>query len=290
MVGAVHCWYCDGELGDGCPVCGVPLAPPVAGSAAPLEGPAVGIAELPRGQQAVADDSLEAWSLSLLQESESFLRQGEAELALKVVSVCLTELMAHFGAQLPGPRQGGRPASVVQHGEREVLCLALAQRARCCLLLGRYSELADHCERSGRILDTFRQDEASLRRLLRQERSVLSTPLDEGGCSVLDEPLAALGRAAALAVRSRERVETGYMPEVVLKDLRASLGRLAQLRDPAFPGLALLRTDMHATRCQALLNAGRWKEAAEDAKLAIESDPGSKEAKYMLECAELEEW
>eukprot|EP00444_Apocalathium_aciculiferum_P046845 CAMPEP_0183502630 /NCGR_PEP_ID=MMETSP0371-20130417/4363_1 /TAXON_ID=268820 /ORGANISM="Peridinium aciculiferum, Strain PAER-2" /LENGTH=313 /DNA_ID=CAMNT_0025697391 /DNA_START=51 /DNA_END=989 /DNA_ORIENTATION=- len=313
MVHGGQCWYCEGSNPEACPVCAACVPEQESCRASSGEGPAFrhGGSEgrsqqradeakrLPACQEdQLAVETLEEVNLCLLHASERHVRNGDAQSAHDVASACLSNLMAHFGAPQPGAPQPRAARPIIRAGERELLCLAFAQFARCCLLRQSYFDLADYCERSCKVFDAVRQM-GGLATLLRQERTLLG---DDGGddgkggggsgagVGLVGAPLAALGAAAAAAVRGRERVGHGFAPEAVLEQTRSGLEGVRPLSCRVFLGLDSLRAHLHVTRSQAFLEMERWAEAKEEATLALECDSSFKEAEYMLESAQNEEW
>merc|ERR1711920_1051904 len=99
-----------------------------------------------------------------------------------------------------------------------------------------------------------------------------------------------LGAACDIADTCRNRVGNGAAPKVVLDHTKKAIDGLEKLDFALFPGLNSLRAHLYVTRTHACLELERWEEAKADAQMALACDPSFKEAEYMMQSAEDEEW
>uniref|UniRef100_A0A7S2BPS8 KIF-binding protein n=1 Tax=Alexandrium andersonii TaxID=327968 RepID=A0A7S2BPS8_9DINO len=174
----------------------------------------------------------------------------------------------------------------LRRGERELLALAFAHRGRCHLLKQDYRQVIDDTKRFIRLYEML-IDEGNLAAMHEHEKKVLSTH-EPGATFIGNMPL--LSAACEIANQCRERVGNGFAPKVVLEHSRKAIEGLEPLDFMVFPGLNALRAHLHVTRAHAALELERWEEAKEDAEMALACDPSFKEAEYMKQSAENEEW
>merc|ERR1712129_327632 len=121
--------------------------------------------------------------------------------------------------------QAARPA--VQPGEHELVALAHAMSARCCLLKQDYQQVAAFSHRFCGIYEGVKES-GGLERLFEQERQVLLAhavpqPGEPGGHASFLGSLAAVGMAAGIAHSCRERVGQGFAPAAVAAQTHQAL-------------------------------------------------------------------
>jgi len=206
--------------------------------------------------------------MQILGHAEELLRRREPEAAFEECNRCCRSLEKN-----PEPRRG----------ELEVLCLALAQRARCCLIREDYLMVVDDCKRFGRIYEEVL--ESGNPDLLHEREKVLLGP-----ATTAIGHLTVLGAAAEIAVQCRDRVGAGFAPKVVRDHAMKAIVGLKSLDKAAFPGLDSLRAHICISRAQAALELEKWEEAREDSLAALAYNPDFREAQYMLQAAERQEW
>jgi len=230
--------------------------------------------------------TLEDLNVQLLCEAEALLRRGDVK-AHEICDRCCRKLEQHLqNGIVPGaPHVKALSAA----GEAELLCLAVAQRVRCCLLKQDFQAMVNDSKMFGRLHEEI-VDAGKPALLHELERRVLeSVPGLAPEANFLGHVIL-VGAAAELAVQCRERVGNGYMPQTVLDHALRAVNGLQTLDVAVFPGLNSLRAHLHVSRAQACLELEMWTDAAQEAKAALERDASFKEAEFLLKAAKTEEW
>eukprot|EP00418_Pyrodinium_bahamense_P024182 CAMPEP_0179143052 /NCGR_PEP_ID=MMETSP0796-20121207/68769_1 /TAXON_ID=73915 /ORGANISM="Pyrodinium bahamense, Strain pbaha01" /LENGTH=297 /DNA_ID=CAMNT_0020843027 /DNA_START=33 /DNA_END=926 /DNA_ORIENTATION=- len=285
------CWYCGGANPETCPVCCTPQAEDREEAIRKESAAVIGQdgwvcpedADLEAQRKAA---SPEAYNLKLLCESESHLHNGEWEAALELSDRCCRNLELHVEACEGAVAAPGQMRPFLRRGERELLALAFAHRARCHLLKQDYRMVILDGKRFVKLYEWIVEG-GNPATMHQQEKQVLNA-LDPGAAFMGNMPL--LAAACEIANQCRERVGNGFAPKVVLEHTRKAIEGLEPLDFMVFPGLNSLRAHLYITRAHAALELERWEEAKEDAELALACDPSFKEAEYMKQSAENEEW
>lgn len=285
-VGGEPCWFCHGQDDEVCPVCTVAKTDKMEESGAlcgqdgwcSLEDPE----ELSKksGWQVT---TIEGFNLKLLCQAEDLLRKEDAEGAFDLANRVCRNLEKHLDAVEGRSTKDATVRALLRRGEREVFCLSFSERARCLLLKQDFKQVVEDCNRYSRVLETV-TEKGDVKLLHQHEKKIMK----EGRSALGNIPI--LGAAAEIAHQCRDRVAHGFGPKLVLDHSQRALNGLQALERRAFPGLDALRAHLHVTRAQALLELERWEEAKEEAKTALELDRKVKEADYMLQCAERQEW
>lgn len=269
------CWYCHG-LNEACLVCSAEQTPESRTSAgqdgwvhpAPWES-----------EQKRCAGTHEVVNLRLLTESEEFLRRRLWREAHDIVNRVVRSLENHDASW-----NEDRVMSMAS-GEREALCLAFAQRARCLLLKHDYDEAIGDCKRFSLLYSEIMKDGDS-ERLHHQERQILHF---SPGRTFLGD-IVTLRAALEIVVQCRRRVEEGFAPKLVVDHTAKALIGVGRLEFTSFPGLEVLQAHLHCTRAQAALELRNWVDARQDAEFALALDPNFLEAGYLRQAAIDEEW
>lgn len=297
------CWYCNGINEFSCPVCApeTKLGKTERAQAIKSETTAVYgqdgwcLDEYEDPSKKKTPDTPEEYNLKLLVDAEEELQKGNAKKARELADRAVKNLEKHFNAsQGFGPDDDltnvktAAPKSrpMVRRGEKEMLALAYAHVVRCYLLEQKYTEGIEKSKIFARIYEGVVNDGNPIR-LHKQERKVLWAY--KPGTSFLGH-IAIVRAAMEIAVQARERVGQGFAPKTVMDHTQKAIDGIAPLDATVFHGLNSLRANLHVTRAHAALEQGRWEEAKQDAQLALDNDPKFREAEYMLQSAEDEEW
>merc|ERR1719265_3061357 len=124
-------------------------------------------------------------------------------------------------------------------------------------------------------------------RLHRLEKQLLADHSTDAGFVA---HLVNMSAAVEILLTCRERAKNGYVPKIVIDNSQKAIEGLRPMCDEALPGLNMLRASLHCVRAHAEMELEMWDDALEDAELALMCDPNSKEAEYMKDCAENEDW
>lgn len=233
-------------------------------------------------------DNVESLNLKLLLEAEDLLLEGLPQDALELINRVLRNLERHFDACEGRDVSSLQCRPMMRRGERELFVLAWAVSARC-MLCGRayenciaeikkYSELREGLSESGEFDDS---------RFVQLERRLLTN--HSSGSTFINQ-MDILQAALEIYVNSKKRVSTGWAPKVVIDHTEKALIGLSKLDADVLLGLTSLCAELHIIRAQAELELERWDDAKDDAEKALKLDQGLVEARYLLECAENEEW
>mmetsp|Transcript_86698 Transcript_86698/g.269784 ORF Transcript_86698/g.269784 Transcript_86698/m.269784 type:complete len:298 (+) Transcript_86698:89-982(+) len=288
--GADVCWYCGGADPEACPVCSTPK-PQDREEAIRSETTAVhgqdgwAVPDDPKQEERGRVETPEGYNIALLCESEGHLRDGNWEPARELSHRACMNLERHIDA-CEGRGTPGQLRPFVRRGERELLALAFAHRARCGLLKQDYREVIDDSKRFARIYAVI-VDAGNPELMHKQERKVLGAHAP--GASFIGK-MTLLGAACEIASQCRDRVGNGFAPKIVLEHAKRAIDGLETLDFMVFPGLNSLRAHLYITRAHAGLELGMWEQAKEDAELALACDPTFTEAEYMKQSAEDQEW
>lgn len=285
------CWYCGGTNPDTCPVCSTAKVEDRADAVRNETAEVIGqdgwcCPEDIGFEERVKAASPEAYNLKLLSESESHLRDGDWQRALELSERACRNLELHIQAAEGKANVPGQFRPFLRRGEQELLALCFAHRGRCYLLKQDYLQVIDDVKRFARLYEMIVEG-GTPAAMHDHEKKVLSTH-EPGATFIGNMPL--LAAACEIANQCRDRVGNGFAPKVVLEHSRKAIDGLEPLDFMVFPGLNALRAHLHVTRAHAALELERWEDAKEDAELALACDPTFKEAEYMKQSAENEEW
>lgn len=293
-VGDPNCWYCNGVDSAACPMCNPSDESEDKPNAIKAETNAVlgqdgwhapeGDRFGPPPATESISNSLEAPNMKILCKAEDCLQNGNVQKALELAVTVLKNIDAHM-TQLKG-QVDFNGSSLVKRGEMETLCLGCAVVARCYFCAKRFEAGMEQVKKFSSLYEMV-VDAGDPARLHKLEKDLLE---DCSPNAAFVTHLFNMSAAAEILLTCRERVKNGYAPKIVMDNSQKAIEGLRPMCNEALPGLNFLRAGLHCVRAHAALELEMWDEAMEDADLALLCDPDCKEAEYMKECAENQEW